>query len=273
MTSTGKGLEIRFEAGEILGALGDPRIENYPMVHVEAGEFTMGSDELEREQPIHRVYLDEFMIGKYPVTNEEFKSFIENNGYQNEEFWPHEGWQWRERENISEPRYWHDRKWNGLNFPVVGVSWYEAASYANWLSKVTGKPYRLPTEAEWEKAARGTDGRKYPWGNEFDKNSCNSGESELNRTSPVGIFPKGKSPYGCFDMIGNVWEWCADWYDVKYYPKSPGMNPQGPSSGSLRMSRGGSWFDVAQFCSCAVRHSVLPAVHSDNLGFRLARSF
>ncbi|UCH97376.1 MAG: SUMF1/EgtB/PvdO family nonheme iron enzyme, partial [Candidatus Aminicenantes bacterium] len=200
MTSIGKGLEIRFEAGEILGILGDPRIKPPPMMRVDAGEFTMGSDEHKREQPIHRVYLDEFMMGKYPVTNEEFKTFIEDGGYQKEEFWSREGWDWRGRENISEPGYWHDRKWNSPNFPVVGVSWYESYAYASWLSQKTGDRFVLPTEAQWEKAARGTDGREYPWGNEFNENYCNSRACGLGRTSPVGIFIKDKSPYGCMDM-------------------------------------------------------------------------
>jgi formylglycine-generating enzyme required for sulfatase activity len=136
------------------------------MVKVEAGEFTMGANEYDREKPIRQIYLDEFMMGKYPVTNEEFKAFIDEGGYNNEEYWTKEGWKWKEKEKISEPLYWHEGKWNRPNFPVVGVSWYEAAAYANWLSKKTGRTYRLPTEAEWEKAARGTDGREYPWGNE-----------------------------------------------------------------------------------------------------------
>jgi formylglycine-generating enzyme required for sulfatase activity len=279
MTSTGKGLEIRFEAGDILGALGDPRIESSPMVYVEAGEFTMGSNREDDEKPIRRIYLDEFMMGKYPVTNQEFNAFIEADGYQNNEFWTPEGWKWLQVNKISETGYWHDRKWNGPNFPVVGVSWYEASAYAKWLILKTGKNYSLPTEAQWEKAARGTDGLIYPWGDEFNKNYCNSSECGLGRTSPVGIFLKNKSPFGCMDMAGNVWEWCADWYDANYYSKSPVKNPQGPTNGSRRVLRGGSWDSDAFFCRAAYRYDSGPAyrggggpaVRGLDLGFRLVR--
>jgi sulfatase modifying factor 1 len=152
---------------------------------------------------------------------------------------------------------------------VVGISWYEAEAYANWLSEKTGHRYRLPTEAEWEKAARGTDALKYPWGEDFDKNLCNSYESGLYRTSPVGIFSKGKSPYGCFDMAGDVWEWCSDWYDDKYYANSPDENPKGPSDGAFRVIRGGSWNSLAGFCRSAFRFRYGPRARGYRLGFRL----
>jgi formylglycine-generating enzyme required for sulfatase activity/predicted MPP superfamily phosphohydrolase/energy-coupling factor transporter ATP-binding protein EcfA2 len=267
-------LEVRFQAGELLGNLGDTRIIEDNMVQVPAGKFIRGSNEIsDSEKPEQRIYLGDFMIGAYPVTNQEFKRFVDDNGYHRQEYWIKEGWQWRIEEKITAPVLWYDRKWNGPNFPVVTVSWYEAAAYANWLSKITGKPYRLPTEAEWEKAARGIDGRTYPWGNKFDKNLCNSWELELRRTSPVGIFPKGKSPYGCFDMAGNVWEWCADWYDEKYYLKSPMKNPLGPKTGSRRVDRGGGWIYDAGDCACAIRYAGHPGYRVNGLGFRLARSF
>jgi formylglycine-generating enzyme required for sulfatase activity len=266
-------LKDRFEAGEILGVLGDPRIKPPPMVSVEAGEFTMGADKWEEEQPIHRVYLDAFKIGKYPVTNEEYKAFIADNGYKNEVFWTSEGWQWSEEESIFAPLYWHERKWNGPNFPVVGVSWYEASAYAEWLSQTTGVKYALPTEAQWEKAARGSKGLVYPWGNKFDKNKCNSYEGGLGRTSPVGTFPVGVSPYGCMDMAGNVWEWCADWYKEEYYKESPAKNPKGPANGSYRVIRGGGWGSVDWYCRAACRGwASHPAARDGVLGFRLVRA-
>ncbi|MCX6580204.1 MAG: SUMF1/EgtB/PvdO family nonheme iron enzyme [Candidatus Aminicenantes bacterium] len=267
-------LEERFEAGEILGQLGDPRIDasNPLMIRVGAGEFTRGSEEYDKEKPVRQIYLDEFMMGQYPVTNAEFKEFIKDSGYENKDYWTSEGWQWREKENIFEPGLWHDRKWNGPNFPVVRVSWFEAAAYAQWLSGKTGKDYRLPTEAQWEKAARGSRGFQYPWGDKFDKNKCNSYECGLNRTSPVGIFPSGKSPYGGMDMAGNVWEWCSDWYDENYYKKSPKENPQGPAVGSSRVLRGGSWFSDAPICRAAFRYDRHPALRFAFAGFRLSRS-
>jgi formylglycine-generating enzyme required for sulfatase activity len=266
-------LDERVEAGEILGILSDSRIKGYPMVKVKAGEFTMGSDKGDYdEKPIHRVYLDEFTIGKYPVTNEEFKVFVAEGGYSNEEYWTKEGWKWKDEEKISEPEYWHEGKWNRPNLPVVGVSWYEAATYAGWLSKKTGKTYRLPTEAEWEKAARGTDGREYPWGEDFDIKLCNSRECGLGRTSPVGIFTKGQSPYGCLDMAGNVFEWCSDWFEKYYYEKSPKGNPQGPENGSVRVLRGGCWLNDAPRCRVEYRHFIHPAYRDLVVGFRLLRS-
>ena len=229
------------------------------------------ADAYPEEKPQREIYIDDFKIGKYPVTNEEFKEFVDKGGYgeARKDMWSEEGWQWREENEISEPAYWHDRKWNGSNFPVVGISWYEAEAYANWLGERTGHLYRLPTEAEWEKAARGTKGFKYPWGNEFDKNLCNSYESGLLRTSPVGIYPKGKSLYCCFDMAGNVWEWCSDWYDNKYYAKSPDKNPKGPSVGANRVFRGGSWINDAGLCRSAVRAPRDPRSRVHILGFRI----
>ena len=264
-------LEERFEAGEIVGALGDQRIKKDNMVLVKGGKFMRGSSEPDDEKPQREIYLDDFWIGKYPVTNGEFKEFVDDGGYDKarKDMWSEEGWQWREENEISEPAYLHDRKWNGSNIPVVGISWFEVEAYANWLSERTKNHYRLPTEAEWEKAARGTNGFKYPWGEDVDKNSCNSFESGLHRTSPVGIFPKDKSPYDCFDMAGNVWEWCSDWYDGDYYAKSPDRNPKGPSSGADRVLRGGSWSDYARACRSADRFRNDPRDRSNRLGFRL----
>jgi formylglycine-generating enzyme required for sulfatase activity len=269
-------LEERFEAGEIVGALGDLRIkvDNPAMVLVKEGKFMRGSNEdnaISDEKPQREIYIDDFMIGKYPVTNEEFKEFVHDGGYSKvrKAMWSEEGWQWREENEISEPEYWHDRKWNGPNFPVVGISWFEAEAYANWLSKRIGHQYRLPTEAEWEKTARGTKGFTYPWGEDFGENLCNSFESGLHRTSPIGIFPKDKSPYDCFDMAGNVWEWCSDRYDDNYYANCPDRNPKGPSDGALRVFRGGSWYGFTRDCRSAFRNHFGPRIRDYFLGFRL----
>lgn len=272
---SGANVEERFEAGEILGKLGDPRIHPETMVKVKAGEFIRGSDKkgaYDDEKPGRKIFLDEFMIGKYPVTNQEYKKFVDDHGYRNKDYWTEEGWKRKQKEKINEPRFWHDRKWNGANFPIIGISWYEACAYAKWLSQKTGDSYRLPTEAEWEKAARGTDDRVYPWGNDFDKSKCNSRETGLGRTSPVGIFPQGESPFGCFDMAGNVWEWCSDWFGEEYYKKSPAKNPKGPSIGSYRVFRGGSWYLPSGRCRASYRYAYHPSFRDSILGFRLARS-
>ncbi|NIM17712.1 MAG: SUMF1/EgtB/PvdO family nonheme iron enzyme [Candidatus Aminicenantes bacterium] len=263
----------RFQAGVLAGGLGDTRIHPDNMVRVPAGEFIRGSDEFDREKPVRRIDLNEFMIGTYPVTNHEFKAFVDDDGYKNKEYWTEDGWQWRKKENISKPLYWHDREWNGPNFPVVGVSWYEASAYAEWLSRKTSDKYVLPTEAQWEKAARGNGGFSYPWGNTWEEKEdrCNWFELGLRRTSPVGIFPAGASPYGCMDMAGNVWEWCADWFDEDYYKESPDRNPKGPKDGSNRVIRGGGWGYRRQYCRASYRYWSIPVARDAGLGFRLAR--
>lgn len=276
MMATHEDLAIRLKAEEMLGVLGDDRFTDFEMIEVEAGEFIRGSREgesFDREEPSRKIYLDSFFIGKYPVTNREFKEFVDSGGYKQEEVWHPEGWQHVKEAKINRPWYWRDPKWNGLNFPVIGVSWYECDAFCRWLSEKTGLIYRLPTEAEWEKASRGTDGRLWPWSGEFNKELCNSDEIHLGRTSPVGIFSGGESPYGCMDMAGNVWEWCQDWFSEEYYRDSPNVNPSGPENGEGRVMRGGSWFNKSAGCRCAYRIDDLPVYRGYGVGFRLARSF
>lgn len=218
------------------------------MVSVPAGEFWMGSEENDAyaaEKPRRRVYLDAFRIDKYEVTNALYRRFIDARAYRT-------------------PSYWNDSNWNQPNQPVVGVSWDDANAYCIWAGK------RLATEAEWEKAARGTDGRKYPWGEQWDANRTNSGESKLGKTVPVGSYSGGVSPYGAHDMASNVWEWVADWYDANYYLSAPSRNPRGPDSGQLRVRRGGSWYDIPRNMRTSTRSSYGPDVPSSGLGFRCA---
>jgi formylglycine-generating enzyme required for sulfatase activity len=241
----------RIEAGNILGELGDPRIGK--MIEIPEGEFIMGSDEYDDERPVHKVFIDAFKIDKYPVTNEQFEKFVNATNYVTD------------AEKRGDETTWRTfYTFKKRNHPVVYVSWNDAQSYAKWAGK------RLPTEAEWEKAARGTDGRRYPWGDEFDKNKCNTGESEIDGTTPVGIYPDGKSPYGVMDMAGNVWEWCEDWYDENYYEHSPRTNPKGPESGEFRVLRGGSWYLNQHRARCSSRSSNHPNDYWLNLGFRCA---
>jgi formylglycine-generating enzyme required for sulfatase activity len=244
--NTEVALRVRIVAGEVLGELGDPRIGE--LVTIPAGEFLMGSDpDLDElsfydERPQHELYLPEYQIGKYPVTNAEYAHFIEAGGYRDNRWWTEEGWAYLENpiyeeevydedepyyepepiyyEPFSEPRYWQKARCNKPNQPVVGVGWYDSVAYCRWLSAETGRQYRLPTEAEWEKAARGTDGRVYPWGNEFEANRLNvdQGKQQVRTTTPVGIYPSGVSPFGVFDCAGNVWEWCATEYAYGFKP-------------------------------------------------------
>ena len=251
------------------------------MVYVPAGESGMGSADADQqaladEKPQRTVYVDGYWIGLTEVTNAQFRMFIEAGGYSRREYWTDEGWQWKESQSITQPVYWEDGRFNQADYPVVGVSWYEAAAYAKWAGA------RLPTEAEWEKAARGTDGRIYPWGNEWDGmrgNFCDKNcelssmdatvDDGYQYTAPVGHYPSGASPYGVLDMAGNVYEWVADWYDEVYYGRSSGSNPPGPASGSLRVLRGGSWYFDRNLVRCAYRARHYPNNRNDHYGFRV----
>jgi formylglycine-generating enzyme required for sulfatase activity len=225
------------------------------LIYIPAGEFTMGSNDYDDQKPIHTVYLDAYYIDKYEVTNAQYKKFCDATGHS----------------QPSGPDFRGMTSYftNYPNYPVVNVSWNDASSYASWAGK------RLPTEAEWEKAARGTDGRKYPWGNTWDPSKCNNRESNspdgYANTAPVGSFPQGASPYGVMDMAGNVWEWCTDWYDKDYYSQSPNNNPKGPSSGSDRVLRGGAWNNNQYLCRSTTRFNDNPPYGYYFNGFRCVR--
>ncbi len=261
------------------------------MVTIPAGPFLMGTpaaqvDELfkllqqenkdakrewvEREIPQHEVTLGPYAIGRYPVTNAEFARFIEDKGYAVRDYWTEAGWAQKEKEGWTEPRYWKDEKWNAAAQPVVGVSWYEATAYYTWLMAKSGRPYRLPTEAEWEKAARGTDGRRYPWGNAWSPAKCNNAETGLGRTTPVGQYPDGASPYGVEEMIGQVWEWCSSKYAA--YPYRPDNERENPEGDDLRILRGGSWYDKAGRCRCGYRFWGDPGDRGFGRGLRCVRT-
>jgi formylglycine-generating enzyme required for sulfatase activity len=217
------------------------------MVYVPAGEFTMGSGEGGSRQPVHPVYLDAFYIDKTEVTNAQYRQCVEAGGCN----------------APGKTTYYDNADYD--QHPVVYVDWYQAGAYCEWAGK------RLPTEAEWEKAARGTDERTYPWGEGIDcdhaqYNGCGEG------TVPVGSKPKGASPYGVLDMAGNVWEWVADWYDSGYYSQSPDRNPPGPDSGTMRVLRGGSWSGTQGFAVCTFRYRFSPWFRLGIGGFRCARS-
>src|SRR5688572_14029802 len=206
------------------------------MVVVPAGPFWMGSETgRPDERPRHRVDLDAYQIDTYEVTNARYARFVEAGGYTTPALWSSAGWAWKNRLHVTQPAHWTNPAWNGPTQPVVGVSWFEAEAFCRFVGK------RLPTEAEWEKAARGDDEREFPWGNDWDPTRTN-GPPGGSVTTPVGSYPSGVSAYGIHDLAGNAWEWVADWYGADYYASSPAANPPGPSSGLERVFRGGSWF-------------------------------
>jgi len=215
------------------------------MVYVAGGEFIFGSDSgKEDESPQQTIHIDAFNIDAHPVTCAEYKQFVDATGHR-------------------APRNWDDGQIppGKENHPVVWVSWHDAVAYAEWAGK------RLPTEMEWEKAARGTDGREYPWGNEFDSSRCNSKEANLQETSPVDQSPQGVSPHGALDMAGNVWEWTADWYDA-YRGSVYKLERFGAT---YKVLRGGSWFDGADAVRTATRNSASPEFSFSTIGFRCAK--
>jgi len=232
-------------------------------VRIPAGQFLMGSDPRidqvagKDELPQHEVYLDEYWIGKYPVTNEQYQVFVAET-------------------NNKSPKHWFKSEIpiGKENHPVVYVSWKDSRDFCNWLSKKNRLKIDLPTEAQWEKAARGTDGRIYPWGNESPDKSLANFDRNIGDTTEVGKYPDGASPYGALDMAGNVWEWVADWYDEYYYSNSPATNPEGPSSWEGRVLRGGSWRDIKDLIRSAVRDRNNPTdtFYYYGYGFRCALS-
>jgi formylglycine-generating enzyme required for sulfatase activity len=220
---------------------------NIVMVYIPAGEITIGSPAREGdadEHPAHKVFLDGYWIGKTEVTFEQYDRFC--------------------AETKREPAA--DEGWGRGLRPVIYVSWNDAADFCSWLKKKTGLPFRLPSEAEWEKAARD----RYPWGgNPPDPGLANFNKDHM-MTRPVGSFPKGASRFGILDLAGNVWEWMADWYDPGFYRDSPREAPQGPETGSEKVVRGGSWANGADLVRSANRSSEKPESRLNILGFRLA---
>jgi formylglycine-generating enzyme required for sulfatase activity len=246
-------------------------------VLVPAGPFRMGDDSKEalaREKPAHVVDLGAYYIAKFEVTNREWKKFRDDAGYDDPKFWPNG--RVVPRDQIP---YWTQANNHGGgtpgsdDYPVIGVNWDAATAYCAWLSAKTGKRYRLPTEAEWEKAARGTDGRRYPSGDFIARTQANFVYAQTYDTvMPVGSFPTGASPYGALDMAGNVMEWTQDWYDRDYYSVSPRKNPKGPATGAYRVVRGGSFFVEVFDLRSTARAMAWPSFQAYRMiGFRPVR--
>jgi len=282
------------------------------MILIPEGTFLMGSTKedinalleldhnievqrLNNEMPQREVFLSAYLIDKYPVTNGQYKEFIEADGYKCKSFWSEIGWRYLLEADPLNSEDIENILYGEADCPVVNITWYEADAFAKWAGK------RLPTEAEWEKAARGTDGRLYPWGNEFDTKRLNCAEAKTEKPTSVTKYPQGQSVYGCFDMSGNVWEWTADWYDSQYYPYMPDQNPQGPQfpeekpySGqpeevgvsiyklkpslnttlmACKVIRGGSWNGAGVVhVRCSNRDYDEPDFKNDTIGFRCAKS-
>jgi sulfatase modifying factor 1 len=223
------------------------------MITTPAGEFLMGCDTgAENERPVHRVFVDKFAIGRFAITNRLYRVFVEDAGHQTPQGW-------------EDPRFAHPDQ------PVTSVSWFDATAYCEWLSWKTGKLYRLPTEAEWERAARGgLEGKLYTWGDEAPQNQPNYSKLWLNGPERVGLRPP--NGFGLHDFSENVHEWCSDWYDEHYYSESPSVNPQGPVTGTRRASRGGSWRHQIKITRVAARSSIAPGFKYSDYGFRCAMS-
>lgn len=216
------------------------------MVHVPAGFFLMGSEKSDRNQrPQHKVFLDAFWIDQTEVTNAQYQVCVKEGACGS----PHEA------------DYFKDTKYS--SYPVIYVSWDEAQTFCNWAGK------RLPSEAEWEKAARGDDGRTYPWGNREPNSDLVNYFDIRKGSTEVGSYSAGASPYGAMDMAGNVWEWTADWYDPDYYKISPARNPHGPATGERRIIRGGSWFSLTEIVvRTYYRKASNPEAQNYTTGFR-----
>jgi formylglycine-generating enzyme required for sulfatase activity len=249
------------------------------LIVIPAGEFLMGEKRGLAERAVEisplfedayvggvpdirqHVHLPAFAIAKTPVTNEQYAAYLQDTGH-------------------DRPRRWRSDKGprGKESFPVVFVTWHDAVAYCRWLAEASQKPFRLPTEAEWEKAARGTNGRAYPWGNRWEEGRCNTVEAELNGITAVDAYPRGASPYGLLDMAGNVWEWTAslwgsDWYRADYgYPYDASDGREDPKAGDdiCRVLRGGSFAYAGAFARCAYRYKHFPQNSSDGIGFRVA---
>jgi formylglycine-generating enzyme required for sulfatase activity len=223
------------------------------MAYVPAGVFAMGNDRGSAdEQPIHSVNLDAFYIDKFEVTNAFYEACVEAGVCQTV----------KKKSSATRSDYHDNRRY--VRFPVIFVDWNMAQTYCQW------RDARLPTEAEWEKAARGGTNVIYPWGDTFDCNLANYGNC-LGDTSGTTIYDLGQSSYGVYNMAGNVWEWVNDWYADDYYRSSPRENPQGPESGNEKVLRGGSWKDDYQEMRSVNRGAENPRYSSNDIGFRCAR--
>jgi formylglycine-generating enzyme required for sulfatase activity len=280
----------RAAAGRALAKLGDPRpgvslredgLPDIIWCEVPAGPFLMGStDEDDRafgdEKPQHEQIISmPYAISRYPITNAQYAAFVRAGGYAEARYWTKAGWAWRERRSVTGPED-YGAPYNLPNHPAVGVSWYEAGAFCRWLTDelrhkgelTESQEIILPTEPQWEKAARGTDGRIYPWGDESDSNLANYADTGIGTTSAVGGFPGGVSLYGVEDLSGNVWEWCRTKWEGDYEAYQNDNDVQGTDR---RVLRGGA-FGLTRFVRCAYRDDEYPGYRYRFFGFRVVVS-
>jgi len=218
---------------------------------IPSGWFGMGSDRgQDNERPRHQVWVDAFYLAERQVTNREYAIFLEASG-------------------VRPPPMWSDPNFSDPSQPVVAVSWFDAVLYCEWLGRATGRRCRLPTEAEWERAARGgVEDKSFPWGDEPPQSRPGYSNRWQSGPEPVGQSPP--NAFGVYDICENVHEWCSDWYQANYYAIAPERNPRGPESGSRRSSRGGSWRHHIKIARCAARSSIPPGFEYADYGFRVA---
>jgi formylglycine-generating enzyme required for sulfatase activity len=244
------------------------------MVLIPAGEFLMGSDPRKDpnarrdEIPQHRLYLPDYALSRTPITNTQYAYFLRATRHQ-----PPHHWRILFFKHRRSP-------FRRQNYPVVHVTWEDARAYCQWLSEATGKPYRLPSEAEWEKGARGSDGRIYPWGNEWKVKTCNirTSPDPPPGTTPIDAHPQNVSPYGLLDMVGNIWEWTHSLWGIDLreptygYPYDPADGRENIIAGSRvrRILRGVSFYNGPAMARCAQRYRYSPRNHYDSVGFRVA---
>lgn len=234
-----------------MATVSQPKPLEPTMVRIPAGWFQMGSESgQENELPVRRVWVSEFALAATQVTNREFGRYLQATG-------------------ASAPPHWRDAQFSHPRQPVVAVSWFEAVAYCDWLTRCTGRNYRLPTEAEWERAARGgREGALYPWGD--DPPQGRPGYEQRWRYGPEPVATQAPNDFGLYDICDNVHEWCSDWFDPGYYVVSPERDPRGPESGTRRASRGGSWRHHVKVARCAARSSIPPEFQYADYGFRVA---
>lgn len=246
-----------------------PNAELNSMIVIPGGSYLRGSTRSPDEQPIKLVTLDPFAIDRIPVTNRQFRLFLESGGYDNPNVWEEKGWDYINKNNIKYPNYWFDDHFNQDDHPVTGVSWWEAKAYATFVGK------ELPTEAQWEYACKGTDHRLYPWGNEeptleYANFAIDCDPEELDRSSTsVFAHPKNKSFFGCLDMAGNLAEWCLDHASTNYEWDETGVNPlyQTPQD-DYYIVRGGCGLHNEDFMRCSARDHYPATVRDNLIGFR-----